>query len=89
MHFNWQFAASSTPPDFSNRVGGAGVADGAVFLVFLADVCWCNRAITLFVSRRDSWACHRAASTLTDYRCREGVAALSANTTGTLTTGIR
>lgn len=40
MHFNWQFAASSFPPEFFNRRnGGDGVADRAVFLVvFLADV---------------------------------------------------
>lgn len=88
MQFNWQFAASSFHLISSIERAG-GVADGAGFLVvFLADVCCCNRAITLFVIRSDSWACHGAARTLTDYGCREGVAALSANTTGTLTTAI-
>lgn len=70
-HFNWQVAASSV---FTWWGVVADVA--ALRVVFLAEVCWCNRAITLFCDQRvhgwsGSWVCHGAASTLTDYRCSE------------------
>lgn len=54
-HFNWQVAASSILPDGSRRrgVGWVGWVDdadvAALRIVFLAEACWCNRAITLFV----------------------------------------
>lgn len=52
--------------------GGGGAADvAALHVVFLAEACWCNRAITFFVIWSGSWACHGAASTLTDYRRSE------------------
>lgn len=71
-HFNWQVAASSFLPDGFRRVGWGGAADvAALHVVFLAVACWCNRAITLFVIWSGSWACHGAASTLTDYRRSE------------------
>lgn len=73
--FNWQVAVSSFLPDGSRRVGwgwGGGAADvAALHVVFLAEACWCNRAITFFVIWSGSWACHGAASTLTDYRRSE------------------
>ena len=66
----------------------------ALRVVFLAEGFFCvTGTLNLFVIRervhnwRGSWACHGAASTLTDYRGgTEGVAVLSANTRSIPTT---
>lgn len=98
--FNWQVASSGFLPDGCRRLGGGREADGAgadvagLHNVILAEVCWCNRTITLFVigERTAGVAAGRAAGLpalqLIIGAASEGVAVLSANATGTPTTTV-